>query len=318
MGNIEKIFNRHTSELTKADLEEYFKEPQEESSLIEFKSGDVEVIDIYKEIAAFLNTEGGILIIGSPRENKIKEGKTEKNICQGELTYSNFRNKDWLYQKIASNIVPTPTGLKIAEFLDIKGSIFVIDIPQSYNPPHQCSSDGKYYIRMEREAKPAPHGLVQALFQKRRLPTIDADIDIEWLEEDVNEIKIGIKNNTSIPADKVGFLVELYNVNEVISSEQSFKVGPDFLGRKFSASGRIDQILARVISFDVKFTVINKSDEYIIFVGYWCKNKDFDFKFWTINPNIREIVCEDRMEFEKTSFLDEIERVTKITIPKIG
>jgi hypothetical protein len=59
---IENIFNKKKDELTLDNLKEFFSPPQEETSVLEFKSGGVEIIDIYKEVAAFLNTEGGLLV----------------------------------------------------------------------------------------------------------------------------------------------------------------------------------------------------------------------------------------------------------------
>ena len=40
---IEKIFGKLPSEVTLNDIKEYFSSPQEESSIIEFKSGEVEI-----------------------------------------------------------------------------------------------------------------------------------------------------------------------------------------------------------------------------------------------------------------------------------
>lgn len=187
---IEKIFGKPRNEVKLSDIEEYFSTPQEESSVIEFKSGEVEINDIFKEITAFLNTEGGLLIIGAPRETKKELGKNIIKVCEGNLTFSNFKNKDWLYQKIASNIVPIPTDLKIEEFLTENGNVFLIDIPQSLSPPHQSSSDGKYYLRLERDAKPAPHGIIQALFNKRRVPLLSTDIAITEINDENDNILI--------------------------------------------------------------------------------------------------------------------------------
>ncbi|NRT16932.1 putative HTH transcriptional regulator, partial [Flavobacterium sp. 28A] len=93
---IEKIFGKSRNEVTLNDIKEYFSTEQEESSVIEFKSGEVEINDIFKEITAFLNTEGGLLVIGTPRETKKIIGKNNTiKVCEGELTYSNFKNKDW-------------------------------------------------------------------------------------------------------------------------------------------------------------------------------------------------------------------------------
>ena len=161
---ITQFFDKNPDELTVSDIQNYFNDRQEESPTLEFKSGDAEINDVFKEVAAFLNTEGGLLIIGSPRETRETIGKRVINFCQGEVTYSKFVSKDWLHQKLFSNITPSPTEIYIKEIVTEKGNIFILDIPQSTNPPHQSTADGRYYIRLENESKPAPHGLIQALF----------------------------------------------------------------------------------------------------------------------------------------------------------
>lgn len=281
---IEKIFGKNRNEVTLNDIKKYFSTQQEESSVIEFKSGEVEINDIFKEITAFLNTEGALLIIGAPRETRKTIGKNNIiKICEGDLTYSNFKNKDWLYQKIASNIVPTPTNLKIEEYLTEKGNIFLIDIPQSLNPPHQCSTDGKYYLRLERDAKPAPHGIVQALFDKRRVPSLSADINIEQIGPNSDKIFVRIKNESHIPADKVSFLIDVYNINN-IDSTYKFELFEDPLGNKFSISNHANQVLVQIISLPINFKVEHFGKDYLIFIAFWCRDLDFDFKYFTYSP----------------------------------
>lgn len=304
---IEKIFGKTRSELKLADLTEYFSTPQEESSVVEFKSGEVEINDIFKEIAAFLNTEGGLLIIGAPRETKQNIGKNVIKVCEGDLTYSNFKNKDWLYQKIASNIVPTPTDLKIEEFLTENGNVFLIDIPQSLNPPHQCSSDGKYYLRLERDAKPAPHGIIQALFNKRRVPILTADIIIEEINIKNDKIIVRIKNESHIPAEKVAFIIDVYNVTDV-NSTFKFNLNEDTLGNKFSMANHSSQVLVQIISLPINFTVQHDYKDYIIFVAFWCRDLDFDFKYFTYSPLEKKIVTEGTMK-KGTLLLDELKRI---------
>jgi hypothetical protein len=304
---IEKIFGKNRNEVTINDLKEYFTTPQEESSVIEFKSGEVEINDIFKEITAFLNTEGGLLIIGAPRETKKTIGKNIIKICEGDLTYSNFKNKDWLYQKIASNIVPTPTNLKIEEYLTEEGNVFLIDIPQSLNPPHQCSADGKYYLRLERDAKPAPHGIVQALFDKRRVPSLSAEIDIEQIGSHSDKIFLRIKNESNIPADKVSFIIDIYNVENVVSTQQ-FELFEDPLGDKFSMSNHSKQVLVQIISLPINFKVQHFGKDYLIFVAFWCRDLDFDFKYFTYSPSEKKIVTEATFKKGKL-LLEELNRI---------
>lgn len=126
---LQSFFNKPVEELNLSDVEHFFSIEQEETSTLEFKTGETEIINLYKEIAAFLNTEGGLIIIGSPREQKIIAGKTEKRICKGAITYSNFNSKDWLFQKFYANITPSPVGIVIKEFLTEKGNVFLIEVP---------------------------------------------------------------------------------------------------------------------------------------------------------------------------------------------
>lgn len=304
---IEKIFGKSRDEITLNDIRDYFSSPQEESSVVEFKSGQVEIIDIYKEITAFLNTEGGLLIIGSPRETNKKIGNTIVKICEGDLTFSNFKNKDWLYQKIASNIVPFPTSLRIEEFLTEEGNVFLIDVPQSQNPPHQCSADGKYYLRLERDAKPAPHGIIQALFNKRRVPVLKAEIEIEQINIISDKIIVRIQNESQIPAEKVAFIIDVYNVEKVMSA-QKFILQKDILGNKFSASSNTSQVLVQIVSLSINFDVKHLNKEYLIFVGYWCRDMDFDFKYFTYSPIEGKIITEGTLK-EGELLTDELNRI---------
>ncbi len=292
---IQKIFGKSLDNISLKDLEDFFLQEQEETDILEFKSGKVEIIDIYKEITAFLNTEGGILIIGAPREEKILVGKNHKSICKGALTFSSFRNKDWIMQKIASNISPIPTNLKIKEFFCEKGAVFIIEVSQSSTPPHQCSSDGRYYIRMEREAKPAPHGLVQSLFEKRRKPELSADFKIQKISDDIDEITVSIKNNSVIPADKISFIVEVYNINRIENSN-SFVLQKDTLGDKFVCSISSDKVLVRVISIPITFTVLHNNQEYLVSANFWCKDADYDFRYISYSPKKQEFISEGTLE----------------------
>lgn len=306
---IQKIFDKPRTELTLDDLRKFFSSPQEESSVVEFKSGGVEINDLFKEITAFLNTEGGLLIIGTPKEKTIQKGKNKIKICEGELTYSSFRNKDWLYQKIASNIVPVPTDLRIEEFLTENGNIFVIDIPQSLNPPHQSSSDGRYYLRLERDAKPAPHGIVQALFNKRKVPKLIAEIEVTNIDEFTDAVEVVIKNKSNIPADNVSYIIDVYNVDEV-ESDVGFRFQEDDLMDKFSLIRNSNQVLVQILSFPEVFKVNHKSKEYLIFVGYWCKDLDFDYKYFKYSPKEKSIVSTSS-KYEGVLLQDELERIQK-------
>jgi hypothetical protein len=308
MSYIKSIFNKDDKKVSISDLVGFFSIEQEETNVLEFKSGEVEINDIFTEVAAFLNTEGGLLIIGSPREKTVPFGRLTKKICQGDLTYSKFRSKDWLYQKLMSNISPPPMGLWIDDPNDEKGTVYVIDIPQSSTPPHQCNSDGRYYIRLDREARPAPHGIVKALFNKRRQPRLEAYLSIDKKDAISDIVNVSFTNKSNIPAEKVGYIIEAYYVSDLLC-DVNVSIGQDSFGRKFSITDTIDRTVVQVIRYSLDFLIHHRNMEYMIFVGYWSKENDFDFQYWTYNPQKQEIVATDNMKNQKCSFENELNRL---------
>lgn len=306
---ISQFFKKESDDIDESDIVTFFSHRQEETSNLEFKSGDVEIHDIYKEIAAFLNTEGGLLLIGSPPESKEQRGKLTIRFCQGKLTYSKFQSKDWLYQKIFSNITPSPTNIYIKEISNKSGIIFLIEIPQSEHPPHQSNADGRYYIRIDNEAKPAPHGLVQALFEKRNKPQLIAKVDRTLLNIGIDLLNIRIQNLSTIPADKVSFIIDVYNVasitdnNFISSTEEGF-------GEKYSASINSNQVLVRIISVGHTFKVKTRNKKYLVAIYYWSKDSDFDGTYFVIDPANNTITSKHLLE-DDANLLDLVESLTE-------
>lgn len=287
---ISQFFNKDFADINIDDLKAFFSNKQEENSKIEFKSGEVEIHDIFKEIAAFLNTEGGLLIIGAPIEHKEQFGKKIIKYCIGDLTYSRFLSKDWLHQKIYSNITPSPIGIVIKEISAESGNIFIIDVPQSSSPPHQSNADGRYYIRIDSEARPAPHGLVQALFDRRKKPLLAADLERSPKNNIFDNIGVSVYNKSNIPADKASFIVDVYNVDDVIGDNTFTKRFDKGIGHKFSTSTNAAHVLVSVMRVGFDFLVQHKTAKYLISVSYWSKEFDFDSTYFIIDPLSNTIV----------------------------
>lgn len=319
----EILFGKQSDEITFEDVEAFFQSEKEESSVLEFKTGDVEIISLYKEICAFLNTEGGLIIVGSPRESKIPIGKHEKIVCKGNLTYSKFSGKDWIYQKVMSNVVPAPVQISVKEFIKPNGSVFLIDVPQSLHPPHQSDADGRYYIRMDREAKPAPHGLIKALFDKRRVPVLEGKINSIETKDYIDEVEFILNNNSKIPAENVGFNISLFNINDVECMEGQYfrKIKQDEF--QFSFLGNLEQILVKPLSIPIKLKIKHFNRPYQIICVFWSKESGSEQIMWKINPYGDEIEEFDSKSDEiillskkkiQDSFLKKKEEVQKIFI----
>ncbi|MBL0281928.1 MAG: ATP-binding protein [Bacteroidetes bacterium] len=117
------------NELTIDHVNNYFTESKNENHLIEFKSAGVEISDVHKEISAFLNTDGGILILGTTAPNP--DGSVSGNL----IGCDKIKNKQSLIQSIASGILPNPFPLiKIQQLPCGENFAYVLEISQSQIP----------------------------------------------------------------------------------------------------------------------------------------------------------------------------------------
>lgn len=302
----EIIFGKNLIQLTFDDISNFFVDEQEENSILEFKTGDVALEKIYQEVTAFLNTQGGILIIGAPLEKT----KGDKKICQGSLTNSSYKNKDWLSQKIISNIQPPPAGINITERENNGIKIFICQIEQSVNPPHQCSSDGKYYIRLEAEAKFAPHGIVLALFNKRKVSELEIDLDtkINSSSDKLINVKIEVKNKNDVPTDTIHYIIDVYNADKIGGIQFDTVSRTAYI--KHSYTGKIEMPLIFSISVPLKFRVEPNKDKIMVSMYAWSKEVPLAMKYCIINSKTAAIEFNGDIYSEKT-LLEAVKEVTE-------
>lgn len=308
-GYTKMFFNKDIYDITEQDILDFFKTAREESSIMEFKSGNVKLEKIYNEVAALHNSQGGLLIIGSPIPKKDDKGKES---FLGELTRSNFKTKDWLYQKIYSNISPAPINLKIHDIkCDNNGIIQILDIPKSINPPHQVLTNGVYYIRYETETKFAPHGLVEALFNRRSEPNVNIDHTFTLSNENLNRsIKYNfvssIYNTTDIPVMNIKFIIKFYNVLKIekdrgeIEKEDLNNINIEiFLDRDSIASNSTS--LVKGLSLPFSYMIHHFSEPFFIGVYVWGDNMKLKKICLLISPldnQYRELIDYDESIIE--------------------
>ncbi|ADB41826.1 AlbA family DNA-binding domain-containing protein [Spirosoma linguale] len=186
---IEEIFQ--TTEVTKEDLERYFETERDETLFLEFKSfvdkdvnnrekelRDAEKIKgVIKTIDAFLNSNGGLLIWGAPESVEVNRGKKKIKVCQGTLCpVPTFYDRDAFVNKIASQIRPLPQGVRMQSIQVEKGYIYLFEVPESQNKPHQF--DGRYYIRLDTNTSIAEHYLVHAMCRQIKNPELSIKVTL--------------------------------------------------------------------------------------------------------------------------------------------
>lgn len=132
---------------------------QEESLRSEFKSGalldkpeSAWAADLSREISAFANTEGGILVLG------IREEKTGKRrVAADPDGVSGDLTREKLQRKLEGNLFPYLSGIRVTRIpmSSLQGrAVFVFEIPAGATAYQ--ANDGRYYGRSEFEAKYLP------------------------------------------------------------------------------------------------------------------------------------------------------------------
>ena|ERR1700679_2271339 len=127
----QQIFGKQIRQLSYQDIADFFQIDQTENDLLEFKSVppnsnlDSAWDDILKGVCAFMNSSGGLIVWGSPKETSIANpatGKKEKH-CQGSLTNIDSKlQKDTIVRKISMNLTPLAGGFKVEILTDHTGN----------------------------------------------------------------------------------------------------------------------------------------------------------------------------------------------------
>ena len=176
MNFAQSILGKAPDQLTYEDLEQYFKNPRQESNLVEYKSYNSkggtfkkQIANLFPVICAMLNSEGGLVIWGAPEGQKVK-GNKEKEFS-GLLSPITIKiEKDNLINRISDNITPVPNRIN-AVVLERDGNyVVLLEVAKSVYAPHQTKDT--YYMRLDGQSRPAPHRYVEALFKQERIPEL--------------------------------------------------------------------------------------------------------------------------------------------------
>jgi hypothetical protein len=197
MNFSQTYFRKDLDSVTAEDVLEFFKTPKKESQYLEFKSaGETNIDKVFTNtlkpgICSFLNSEGGILIYGAPREDKNNPHPFHQEIKPYPKGF--LGDFDSIIRKISDGITPMPVGIRLKEVDFPNGSVAIFEIQESISKPHQ--TENIYQIRIEGQKKPAPHYLIEAMMKQVTFPDIRAYVKtIEQyyldLEDDILCIKL--------------------------------------------------------------------------------------------------------------------------------
>lgn len=158
-------------------LEEYISNQIEENLNLDYKAAgslqrnDKKTNEISKDVSAFANSDGGIIIYG------IKEDSINKHLPESIDPINRQEiSKEWLEQVIQSRIRPKVEDIEIYP-ITIDNStdlvVYVVEIQQS-NTAHQAN-DRKYYKRYNFSSEPMYDYEIRDIFNRTRYPKIDLE-----------------------------------------------------------------------------------------------------------------------------------------------
>lgn len=138
--------------------------------------------NLSKEICAFSNTYGGILLCHFGADNTVQ--KYDNN----DIETFHTKLEDWL----ASSTEPRLSGID----LKIVEGVFLIYVPESKNKPHRAT-DKVYYYRHVTQSHPMPEIMVSSMYQSQSF--LETECNLTLIKENSTlNIVVTIKNNSNI------------------------------------------------------------------------------------------------------------------------
>ena len=289
-------------------LEGLIENKVEENLNLDYKAAgslersDNKTNEISKDISAFANSDGGVIIYG------IKEDKENKHLPESiDPLNRKIISKEWLEQIIQSKIRPRIEGIRIFPISinnDEISVVYVVEIPQS-NTAHQAD-DKKYYKRFNFNSIAMYDYEIRDILNRAKLPLISLEFEIssfEYTEDDLNADKIKIAN-LEFPKKvaKNGYKFDIYanNYGNVFVNYLRGRliIPKSYLRHKYYNSRDeefcelwVDNTIRDVV--DVQFT------------GFSTNNKYGPSRYNPILPKLRMRL--DTIEFNDLIFNNEIE-----------
>jgi hypothetical protein len=192
---------RPVEQWEESDLLALIADGAQEGLRLEFKAsaalGRDKKIEISKDVSAFANSDGGVIIYGMVEEKgypiRLDAGSDPATI-----------NGDWLEQVLSSNIAPRIHGIRIISIsLPSGGAAFAVEVPKSLGGgPHQAG-DQKYYRRFESRSVPMYDHEIRDVMNRAVAPDLEFGMTVTGAAADGQAyemlVDVEISNRSPVP-----------------------------------------------------------------------------------------------------------------------
>ena len=159
-------------EYTISDVEQLIQYEVEENIHLDYKrdgalskEDNKKRVEITKDVSAFANSDGGIIVYGLAESDH----KPQSITYIDGMVYT----KEWL-ENIINSIQPRIDGVKIYPVRkdnDLKQSLYIVKIPRSSQAPHMAK-DNKYYKRFNFLSEPMQDYEVKDVMYRHHSPQL--------------------------------------------------------------------------------------------------------------------------------------------------
>jgi len=208
---------RRAIDWTYADLLVLLKNGEQENLMLDYKASlaigewtDSRRNELAKDICAFANSAGGMIVIGI--------GELEhKPVLLDDGVDTTRVSKEAIESALMARIAPRIDSLTIKEIPNPHReyfAYFVIGIPRSMRAPHMCTSFHRYYKRYNFECVPMEHYEVEDVRRRQSEPALIFTCELQAAGTAFTDgrqpfaLYAGVKNEGSVMATDV--LVRLY------------------------------------------------------------------------------------------------------------
>lgn len=262
----------------------------EESLNLEYKAANAldrqnnKTTEISKDVSAFANSDGGIIIYG------MKEDELNRHIPKEiEPVNRNEFSKEWLEQVINDKIKPRLTDFKIYPIeISLTEVVYLIEIQKS-NTAHQAD-DKRYYKRYNFQSVPMYDFEIRDILNRSKNPKLTLAYEFD---NSHSTLLIYAENSGAVYANYVNLIlrapkkiikgdhyksinhstIEIYAENTIRDILDTQYLGPEFITHKYGPS-RFDPILPkrRVKLIELKLINFPFDPEHLLEYEIYCDN----------------------------------------------
>lgn len=209
--------HRHAIDWTLGDIHQLLEQGEQENLMLEYKSSlaigdwtDSKRNELAKDLCAFANAAGGIIVIGIGEES-------HKPAVIDDGVDSRLADKEAIESALMARIAPRIDNLTIKEIPNPAEpffSYFIIGIPRSMRAPHMCTPFHRYYKRYNFECVPMEHYEVEDVRRRQSEPALAFHCIVQPSGEAFGDgrrpylLEAGVLNEGSVTASDV--LVRVY------------------------------------------------------------------------------------------------------------